>query len=181
MKNVKQFIVGFITCAILLSAIFISGFAEDSLTAFINQFPIFINGEKAEVEAYNINGRTYLALGDIAKYFDATVVFNDTDKRIDVNKNPKPITTTTPTPQSAEETIVTSDFYVLEVNSTEVWVKDSNNKTYGCSPSTSLEFVVGATIKGYFAEEYLFLQDTNDKFIRCYLNIPPDRTYKGSN
>jgi hypothetical protein len=43
-----------------------------SLTAFAvqlkvvpNPFPVFINGDKAQVDAYNINGSTYLKLADL--------------------------------------------------------------------------------------------------------------------
>jgi sporulation protein YlmC with PRC-barrel domain len=84
MKSIKSYIVGFTTCIILMSTIFITGFAEDALTVLLNQFPIFINGQPAQVEAYNINGRTFLALGDVAKYLDAKAVFNETDKKIEI-------------------------------------------------------------------------------------------------
>jgi hypothetical protein len=82
MKKYKQFGIGLIVGAILFSSI---GVFAEGLTVLLNQFPIVINGQQAEVEAYNINGRTFLALGDVAKYFDATAVFNETTKRIDIN------------------------------------------------------------------------------------------------
>lgn len=86
MRKNKQFIAGFLACLILLSAIFITGYAE-GITAIINPFPILFDGQPAQVEAYNINGRTFLALGDIAKYFGATAKLNEVTKQIEVNTN----------------------------------------------------------------------------------------------
>jgi len=91
----KRFIAGFITCLILLSAIFMTGFAENALNVFLNTFPIYINGQKIEVEAYNINGRTFVSIGDVAKYFGATVVNNETEKKIEIKADiPKTLTNT---------------------------------------------------------------------------------------
>lgn len=91
----KRFIAGFITCLILLSAIFMTGFAENALNVFLNTFPIYINGQQIEVEAYNINGRTFVSIGDVAKYFGATVVNNETEKKIEIKASlPKTLTST---------------------------------------------------------------------------------------
>jgi hypothetical protein len=82
----KQFIVGFVTCVILLSVIFVSGFAEDALTVVLNRFPIFINGQEEPVEAYNINGFTFLKLADVGKAIPGTTIkFNEIDERIEIN------------------------------------------------------------------------------------------------
>lgn len=91
----KRFIAGFITCLILLSTIFMTGFAEDALAVFLNKFPIYINGQQVEVESYNINGRTFVSIGDVAKLIGATVVNNEVDKKIEIKFNmPKSISST---------------------------------------------------------------------------------------
>jgi hypothetical protein len=81
----KQFIAGFVTCVILLSAIFITGFAE-GLTVLLNPYPVTINGVEIAVEAYNINGFTFLKLADVGKAIpNTTIKFNEIDKRIEIN------------------------------------------------------------------------------------------------
>jgi len=79
----KQFIAGFISCLILLSAIFIIGYAE-GISVIINPYPIIFNGQPAQIEAYNINGRTFLSLGDVASYFNAEAKLNEVTKQIEV-------------------------------------------------------------------------------------------------
>jgi hypothetical protein len=85
MKSLKPYIAGFLTCLILLSAIFISGFAEDALTVLLNKYPIFVNGQEVKISAYNINGFTYLKLADVGKCFDASYKFNEAKKRIEID------------------------------------------------------------------------------------------------
>ena len=55
-----------------LSGLIVGLLVSVSLTAFAvqlkvvpNPFPVFINGDKAQVDAYNINGSTYLKLSDL--------------------------------------------------------------------------------------------------------------------
>jgi hypothetical protein len=75
----KKILIGLIAGIILTTGVF----AE--LSVLINPYPILFNGQPAEVEAYNINGRTFLALGDVAKYFNATATLNETTKQIEIN------------------------------------------------------------------------------------------------
>lgn len=75
----KKLFIGFIAGVVLSMAVFAEG-----LAVLPNPFPILFNGTAADVEAYNINGRTYLALGDIAKCFNATAELNETTKQIEV-------------------------------------------------------------------------------------------------
>lgn len=39
---------------------------EEKYTAYVNPYPVLLNGEKAEIEGYNIDGNTYFKLRDIA-------------------------------------------------------------------------------------------------------------------
>lgn len=87
MKKYKQFIAGFVTCAILLSFIFIPGYAEDVLKVLANPFPIVLNGETIKVDALNVNGSTYMKFVDIAKCLGTPVTFNNELKQIEVNTN----------------------------------------------------------------------------------------------
>jgi len=81
----RQFVAGFVVCLILLSAIFISGFAE-GFTVLPNPYPITLNGAEITVEAYNINGFTFLKLADVGKAIPGTTVkFNEIDERIEIN------------------------------------------------------------------------------------------------
>lgn len=77
-----------------------------------NPFPILINGVASKVDAYSIGGYTYLKLGDL-KQAGLKVVFNETDKKIEITtavaeNTTKPVTETTqpatptPTPPSQE-------------------------------------------------------------------------------
>jgi hypothetical protein len=63
------------------------GVFAEGLTVLLNPFPIIVNGINAEIEAYNINGRTFMALGDTAKCFNATAKLNETTKVIEVTTN----------------------------------------------------------------------------------------------
>ena len=49
MKNKRQFIAGFLTCLILLSAIFISAFAE-GFTVLLNPFPYYSTEKKQKLK-----------------------------------------------------------------------------------------------------------------------------------
>ena len=81
----KQFVAGFAICLILLSAIFITGFAE-GFTVLPNPYPITLNGAEISVEAYNINGFTFLKLADVGKAIPGTTIkFNEIDEAIEIN------------------------------------------------------------------------------------------------
>jgi hypothetical protein len=113
----KQFIAGFVTCAILLSAIFITGFAE-GITVLPNPYPVTINGVEITVEAYNINGFTFLKLADVGKAIpNTTIKFNEIDKRIEINSagsvNPTSEQTT-----STEEVSLLSTATAIEYDTT---------------------------------------------------------------
>jgi len=83
----KKFIAGFLTCAILIFTLLTFGFAEGILNVVLNPYPVYVNGSQVEVEGYNINDFIFLKLSDVGKCFDSTVLFNQTENRIDVNSN----------------------------------------------------------------------------------------------
>lgn len=106
----KQTFAAFIIGAILFTSI--SVFAE-TLNVTKNLFPVLIDGVKATVDAYNIDGYTYLKLGDL-KQAGLKVVFNETDKKIEVttavtekesttNPTPEPTQPTTPSQQEPSQ------------------------------------------------------------------------------
>ncbi len=59
----KKFLSGLITG--LLISVSVTAFAAVQLKVIPNPFPVFINGSESKVDAYNINGSTYLKLSDL--------------------------------------------------------------------------------------------------------------------
>jgi hypothetical protein len=86
-KRYRQFIIGLLVGAMLFSEIGV--YAEDILNVLTNPFPVVINGQAVQIEAYNINGFTFLKLADVGKALDSTVYFNETEKRIEITANKK--------------------------------------------------------------------------------------------
>lgn len=87
-KKYRYLIVGLCICA-LLFGIFPS-FAEDILSSIQiknNPFPIFVDGKQEKIQAYNIDGYTYLKLADVGKLLDATVKFNENESKIEITRN----------------------------------------------------------------------------------------------
>jgi hypothetical protein len=80
--KLKTLVIGIIIGVMLTSSI---GVFAEGIAVLLNPYPILVNGQTADIEAYNINGRTFLALGDVAKYFNATATLNETTKQIEVN------------------------------------------------------------------------------------------------
>lgn len=87
----KKYISGLITGVII--SFCMVGFAAE-LNIIENPYPVLINGVVESVEGYNINGFTFLKLGDFKKA-GLTVKFNETDKQIEVTS---PVTTSTTAP-----------------------------------------------------------------------------------
>lgn len=112
MKKYKQFIIGLLIGTILFSSIGVC--AEEVLNVIANPYPVFVNGQEIQVEAYNINGFTFLKLADVGKVLDSTVSFNETEKRIEITSNKKD--SSTPSTLPDESTSEGSIKYVLEGN-----------------------------------------------------------------
>jgi hypothetical protein len=108
----KQTVLGFILGGILFSSIGV--FAAVELNVTPNKYDIMVNGEKTDIQGYNIEGRTYLQTRDTAKVLGADLNFKNNTIYIDTNDNtnntsevtlnptPTPIITLTPTQTSAD-------------------------------------------------------------------------------
>lgn len=77
----KKFFAGLITGIII--AISFTTYAAVQLKVVPNPFPVFINGDKAQVDAYNINGSTYFKGTDF-KAAGLDVEYNKDKKQIEV-------------------------------------------------------------------------------------------------
>lgn len=87
-KKYRQLIIGLCIGALLFGLLPV--FADEllsNLQIITNPYPIFINGGKQEVQAYNIDGYTYLKLADIGKLLGANVKFNEAENKIEVANN----------------------------------------------------------------------------------------------
>lgn len=167
----KRFIAGFITCLILLSTILMTGFAEDALAVFLNKFPIYINGQQVEVESYNINGRTFVSIGDVAKLIGATVVNNEVDKKIEIKFNmPKSISSTASKIEYDPITGLPIGAEYVEAEKGDIKYKmlKYNGKTYISSSDLKKVFNVEYTIENTFAnkntKKYITINFKTDSF-----------------
>ena len=76
----KKFILGFVCGAIILGAV---GVVAELLVSE-NQFPIFVNGERQEMESFLINGRTFLPLRAMGDALGVEVYWNEELSQIEV-------------------------------------------------------------------------------------------------
>lgn len=109
----KKFILGFILGAMIFG--FTAIYAEESLHIFQNPFPIIVNGSKQDIPAYNIDGFTYMKLADIGKILGVKVIFNETDKQIEITKK-------------ESEKVVTEDTIPIISNIPPVPGQEKNNQ-----------------------------------------------------
>jgi hypothetical protein len=185
MRNYKQFVLGFLVGAMLFSIIPISATIEEYI-CYKADYKVMINGEEyisEDLPVLNYKGNTYAPFRSILEKAGLNVAWNAELNQAEVTSNPTSTQNNNVEEiimNTTEETIATSDFYVLEVNSSEVWVKDSDNKVHGCLPRGSLDFTAKTTIKGYLKEGYLYLQDNQGEFIPCHYHALPPRTFGGS-
>jgi hypothetical protein len=101
----KQTFVSFIIGAFLFSGM--SVFAAVELNVVPNPFPVLIDGVSASVDAYNINGFTYLKLADM-RQTGLKVMFNETDSRIEITSQTTQQSVATPEPEQITPTEQTS-------------------------------------------------------------------------
>jgi hypothetical protein len=113
--NMKKFFAGLIT-GVLIS-LSVTAFAAVQLKVVPNPFPVFINGDQAQVDAYNINGSTYLKLSDL-KTAGLDVTF--ADSKINVfsafTEETEPSEPTDPAEPSEPSTGELPDYTVPEID-----------------------------------------------------------------
>lgn len=118
----RKYLIGFL-CGLIMVFAFAVLAAELNVT--LNPFLIMVDGEQRDIEAYNINGFTYLKLADVAKATSniIDVKFNEVKERIEINTaaivTPAPIPLETPppraTPKPTPRAMPTPQFYTEEI------------------------------------------------------------------
>jgi len=85
MKKVLTFLSGFCCCLLVvlfLNSQTVDSYASDNVLNFIKvTYPIFINGEESDVEAYNYNCNTYLKIADLNKELNNLNVYWSNEKK----------------------------------------------------------------------------------------------------
>jgi hypothetical protein len=87
---VKKFIAGFVACLLLTAGMTVFA-AEYKIIP--NPYPILVNGQAQNIEAYNIDGATYVKLSKVGMATGSLVEFNTEKQQIEI---------TTPTSESAQ-------------------------------------------------------------------------------
>ncbi len=108
----KQTVVSFILGGILFSSAGV--FAATQLNITPNPYPIVVNDENANVEGYNIEGRTYLQLRDITDILGISLAF--VDNVIYIDKSNKVNNKVTQTPDGIEILYVFNDNFEYDPN-----------------------------------------------------------------
>lgn len=72
---------------ILIGVVFCSGatVAASGVTVVTSLQPIFVDGVRVEMEAYNINGNNYVKLRDIAEAVDFGLTWNNTTRTVEID------------------------------------------------------------------------------------------------
>ena len=152
----KQFVAGFAICLILLSAIFITGFAE-GFTVLPNPYPITLNGAEISVEAYNINGFTFLKLADVGKAIPGTTIkFNEIDEAIEINSVEASL------PETIDESEVMSMSTAIEYDSVtglpvgaEYIENEKDGKEYKTIQYNNKIFISESDLKDIYGIKYI--------------------------
>lgn len=84
MKNYLKSSMLIILGVILGITLKINVFADNQLDITKSNIPIFIDDEKAEVDAYNINGSTYMKISDINEKTSLDILFNEEENIINI-------------------------------------------------------------------------------------------------
>lgn len=57
---------------------------NEPIKTSIVKYPIYINGDPVDLEAYNINGKTYLSVSDIAKETHLNIYWDEEKRKVDI-------------------------------------------------------------------------------------------------
>lgn len=102
MKNFKTGLIGVILGFCIGASVPVV--ANQIYEATLNTFPVIINGEKEDIEGYNIEGTTYFKLRDLGGSLGFNVYFKDGEIKIDTDyKNSKQVEKTTNQSSGADE------------------------------------------------------------------------------
>ena len=85
MKSMKKSI-GYILCGVLIGGVLLNGDATNAVAGLMaerSSQPIFVDGQKVELEAYNIAGSNYVKLRDIGKAVGFNVSWDGSAVQID--------------------------------------------------------------------------------------------------
>jgi hypothetical protein len=83
--RIKSFIAGLLIGGIIISGLTI--FANETLKVISNPYPIYVDGQRKDISAYNINDSTYLGLTDTATVLNTSVKYDKNTKSINVDTN----------------------------------------------------------------------------------------------
>lgn len=111
----QDFAVGMLCGAVLFGG---GSAVAAGVTAVLSDQPMYVNGEKAELTAYNIAGNNYVRLRDIGRALDIGVTFDAETNSVSVNSNER-YTEETQQPQtqplsSTEPKVLTGQAYARE-------------------------------------------------------------------
>ena len=84
MKRMK--IIGYILCGVLIGGVLLNGDATNAVAGLMaerSSQPIYVDGQKVELEAYNIAGSNYVKLRDIGKAVGFNVSWDGSAVQID--------------------------------------------------------------------------------------------------
>ena len=138
----KKFMLGFLFGALLFASV---GVFAAEYVINPNPFPIVIDGVQQQVEAYNINGFTFLKLADVGKVFNKTVKFNESVPQIEISQTGSDIVmqpgpaVSIPEPnaeQKSEYSVTTyNNMGAIEHNGNIYLAIGDTYKTYKCAMS----------------------------------------------
>lgn len=132
LRKYRQLIIGLCIGTLLFGVL--PAFADEILTnlrIMQNPYPVIVDGKQEEVQAYNIDGYTFLKLADVGKLLGSTVKFNETDNRIEITKNIGGEAVKKESTSISGDTKVKSRFVIVKKDDSEyVLVGDIANKFY---------------------------------------------------
>ena len=112
MKRMKS--IGYILCGVLIGGVLLNGDATNAaagLMAERSSQPIFVDGQKVELEAYNIAGSNYVKLRDIGKAVGFNVSWDGSAVQIDSDApyEDDSLQAAAPLPQSSRRVTLPAD------------------------------------------------------------------------
>ena len=112
MKRMKS--IGYILCGVLIGGVLLNGDATNAVAGLMaerSSQPIFVDGQKVELEAYNIAGSNYVKLRDIGKAVGFNVSWDGSAVQIDSDApyEDDSLQAAAPLPQSSRRVTLPAD------------------------------------------------------------------------